>query len=100
MVKFVLLFKTPPDENAFEEGYNANLAQLEKMPGIQRRQANMILPGPGGDSTYYRALEFYFENTEALDKAMLSPEGKEAGQSLISYAGDQVELFFMDVFEE
>lgn len=100
MVKLVLLFKKPADEDSFEKGYVSNLAQLEKMPGVIRQQANMVVGSPLGASPYYRLLEFYFENMDALDAAMTSPEGREAGQGLIAYAGKLVDLLFVDVFEE
>lgn len=100
MVKLLLLFKKPADEAAFENGYNHNLALLEQMPGILRRQANMVLGSPSGAATYYRMLEFYFENFEALDHAMTSPEGVAAGQDLMGYADGLVELLFVDVFED
>lgn len=100
MVKLVLLFKKPADETAFEEGYADNLALLERLPGIIRRQANMVLGGPGGASPYYRILELYFNDFAALDAALTSPEGQEAGADLIKYAGDVVELIFVDVFED
>jgi len=100
MVKLVLLFKQPDDENAFEEGYVDNLALLERLPGIIRRQANMVLGSPYGKSPYYRILELYFNDFDALDAAMTSPEGREAGQDLVRYAGDSVELIFVDVNED
>lgn len=100
MVKLVLLFKQPSNTVQFEEGYAANLAQLEQMPGILRRQANMVWGSPTGSAPYYRILEFYFEDRLALDEAMTSTAGQAAGQGLMAYAGEIVELFFVDVFED
>lgn len=100
MIKLVLLYKHPTDQAEFERHYVTNLAQLEKMPGIIRRQANMVVGGPAGAATYYRILEFYFEDRAALDRAMTSPQGTEAGQGLMDYAADLVELLFVDVFED
>lgn len=100
MVKLMLLYKKPASIPDFEKGYNANLALLEKMPGILRRQANVVLGGPRGDSPYYRILEFYFDDFDALDAALRSAEGVAAGQDLMHYAGALVELIFVDVFED
>jgi len=100
MVKLVLLFKKPTDENAFEEAYNRSLAMLEQMPNILRRQANMVLGGPTGASPYYRILELYFQDFEMLDAALTTPQGTEAGQYLMSFAAELVELIFVDVFED
>lgn len=100
MVKLIILYKQPPNQAEFEARYADNLALLEKMPGIVRRQANMVRGGPAGESPYYRILEFYFESAEALDAAMTSDEGQLAGRKLMQYAADFVELVFTDVFED
>lgn len=100
MVKLLILFQRPADENAFELAYNKTLAALEKMPGIVRRQANMVLGGPGGASPYYRMLELYFDSFQDLDTAMLSPAGANAGELLIGTLGEVTELVFVDVFED
>ena len=100
MVKLLILFQHPEDESSFEQHYVKNLALLEEMPGIQRRQANMVRGAPGGKSPYYRILEFYFKDFEALDAALTSEAGLIAGRQLISTVGDLVELHFVDVFED
>ncbi|MCI0713272.1 MAG: EthD family reductase [Chloroflexi bacterium] len=100
MVKLVILYKHPKDEDAFEQGYVNSLALLEKMPGIIRQQANIVLGNPEGRSPYYRILELYFDSYDNLDAALRSPEGVAAGRLLMSFAGDLVELLFVDVFED
>lgn len=99
MVKLTILYKQPADTPAFELNYNQNLALLERMPGIQRRQACTVIGGPAGQSLYYRMLEFYFEDAEKLDAALRSPQGQAAGQDLMKYAPD-AELIFADVYED
>ena len=100
LVKLSLIFAHPPDPEAFEERYNNNLALLEKMPNLLRRQACVVLGGPGGKSPYYRILEFYFESFDLLDAALTSAEGRAAGNDLMQFAGQKVELVFSEVFEE
>ena len=100
MVKLVILYRQPANEEAFEIGYVRSLALLEEMPGIVRQQANMVLGSPEGRSPYYRILELYFESYETLDAALRTPQGVAAGRLLMTYAGDLVEVIFADVFEE
>jgi|SRR5581483_3056059 uncharacterized protein (TIGR02118 family) len=99
MVKLSILYRQPSDEAAFESRYNQNLALMEKLPGIHRRQACVVLGSPAGKSPYSRILELYFEDYQALDRALLSPEGRAAGSDLMQFARDS-ELIFAEVFEE
>src|SRR5690242_13641511 len=99
MVNLTILYHKPADQATFETRYNENLALLEKMPGIKRRQACVVLGGPGGKSPYHRILEFYFDDYDQLDSAMLSPAGKTAGADLMQFSRD-AELIFADVFED
>src|SRR3974390_1605780 len=99
MVKLTILFHQPSNEEVFESNYNTNLALLEKMPGIRKRQACTVWGSPGGKSAYYRILEFYFDGRDALDAAMVSQEGRAAGADLMRFARD-AELVFADVFED
>jgi len=99
MVKLSILYRRPANEDTFEARYNQNLALLERMPGIQRRQACVVFGSPGGQSNYYRLLEFYFESAADLDTALRSPEGQTAGSDLMQFARD-AELLFAEVFED
>lgn len=100
MVKLSLLFLQPTDEESFEPRYNQNLALLEKLPDLRRRQACVVLGSPSGKSPYYRMLEFYFDDFATLDAALTSIEGRAAGADLMQFAAQRVELVFSEVFEE
>jgi len=99
MVKLTILYRQPADEAVFESRYNQNLALMEQLPGIRRRQACIVLGSPAGKSSYTRVLELYFEDYPALDSALLSPAGRAAGGDLMQFAHDS-ELIFAEVFEE
>jgi uncharacterized protein (TIGR02118 family) len=100
MVKLTILYRTPIHVETFEDRYAQNLALLEQLPGLRRRQANVVLGSPAGKSPYTRLLELYFDDFTALDQALTSPEGRAAGSDLIQFAGKDTELIFSEVFEE
>jgi uncharacterized protein (TIGR02118 family) len=100
MVKLTILFHQPTDLSVFEARYPQCLAFLEQLPGIRRRQACVVLGSPAGTSPFYRILELYFDNREALDAAMLSSEGRRAGADLVSFVGRGADLVFAEVFED
>ena len=44
--------------------------------------------------------EFYFDNADALEIAMISPEGQSTGKALMSFASANVEILFAEHMEE
>ncbi len=100
MVKLSILYTQPAEPQSFEERYNFNLSLLERLPGIRRRQACVVLGGPGGKSPIYRMLELYFDDFPALDSALRSEAGQAAGSDLMAFAGRETQLVFSEVFEE
>ena len=99
MVKLLILFRRS-DALDFEERYNRNLALLEGMPGIVRREASLVTGAPEGIPPFYRILELYFEDQEALEKALLSPQGQVAGLDLMDYARHDAIVLYADVYVE
>jgi uncharacterized protein (TIGR02118 family) len=100
MVKLVLLFKRAAVHANFDLGYRRNLDLLKKMPGVQRIQESNVIGGPAGETAYHRIVEVFFENFDALDAALTSPEGVAAGKDLMAFGGSDVELLFVEVIEE
>ena len=101
MVKFAILFHTPKNLQTFENGYNGFLAAVETMPNITRRQVNTIIGSPMQNSPFYRVLELYFDDFEALNAALNSENGQKAGLAMMnSFEQGSFETFFADVYEE
>lgn len=99
MVKLIVMFHRSADP-AFDERYHANLALMEQMPGIRRRAASIVHGSPSGDPPYERILELYFDDRDALEAALRSPEGVAAGQDLMAFAQHDSLVLFADVYEE
>ena len=100
MVKFMILFSTPDDLERFEDSYNNFLALIERMPDIRRRQVINVLGSPMGTPRLYRILEVYFDSYDALNAALKSPQGQEAGGELRTFPSGEIELLFAEVYEE
>lgn len=99
MVKLVILFRKSSDPD-FDERYHQNLALLEKMPGIRRRVVSMVHGSPEGVPPFERILELYFDDREALEAALGSPEGRAAGHDLMTFARQDAFVLFADVYED
>jgi uncharacterized protein (TIGR02118 family) len=100
MVKFMVLFARPDDQDEFENIYNDFFALVERMPDITRRQVIDILGSPVGETRLFRILEVYFEDRETMETALRSKAGQEAGGELSRFQPGSFEMVFADVYEE
>ena len=98
MVKLVALYRRPADVDAFEEHYRENHAPLaKKMPGLKRLEVRHVTGSPGGEARFYMMAELYFETSDAMMAALVSPEGKAAAKDVMGFAGDILHMMFADV---
>ena len=98
MVKFVALFKTPEDVEAFEKHYfEIHMPLAEKIPGLIKCEVARLSGMPGQDSKFHIITELYFDNMDKLNEGMASPEGKAAGRDLMSFAKNYVILMNAEI---
>ena len=100
MVKFMVLFGKPTNQAEFENTYNDFFSLVERMPNISRRQVIDVLGSPIGETRLFRILEVYFEDREAMDTALRSKAGQEAGDELRRFEAGTFEMVFAEVYEE
>lgn len=100
MIKLTVLYREPANREAFELFYTQNLALMERIPHVIRRQVSHVFGSPDAQTPYYRSLELYFEDRDKLDEAMTSAQGEAAGQHLMAQAAELAELYFSEVYEE
>jgi uncharacterized protein (TIGR02118 family) len=100
MVKLIVLFRAGIQSSQYDEGYNDFLMKLERLPGLCRKAISTVYAGPGGRMPFGAVVEAYFESRAALEAALTSPAGVEAGQTLINFAGPDAVILFADVMEE
>jgi uncharacterized protein (TIGR02118 family) len=101
MHKLMLLFQKPENVLEFEQKWSESfVATAEQMPGIIRVAVTRIYGGPTGEENLHMTHEFFFEDSESLRAAMVSMEGRAAGQALLSFAADVVTIVFAEHLEE
>ena len=100
MIKLTILYQEPANKEAFEMFYTANLALMERIPHVLRREVSHVYGAPDGNPAYYRTLELYFADRATLDTAMRSEAGVNAGQHLMNNAAKLATLLFSEVYEE
>ncbi len=100
MVKLVILLRSGARALAYTENYNEFLMKLEELPGLRRKAVSAVYGAAGGPVPYSHIIEAAFDSPEALEAALTSPPGIEAGQLLLKFAGRDAISLFTDTFEE
>ncbi|MGN6609011.1 MAG: EthD family reductase [Jatrophihabitans sp.] len=77
-VKLVVLYTQPADAGDFDEHYlGVHGPLVDKVPGLQRWEgARFVAAADGGEQTYHRIAELWFEDMDALQAALGSAEGQ------------------------
>lgn len=98
MVKLVALYKKPDDPGAFDKHYfEIHTPLAAKMPGLRRMEIAKVNGELMGQIGLHLIAELYFDDQEAGNAAMQSPEGRAAGKDLMGFAGKYVTLCWAEV---
>jgi uncharacterized protein (TIGR02118 family) len=94
MTKLIALFRTPSDTTAFDQHYdNVHTPLVRNYPGLRKVEITRITGAPIGETKFYLMAEMYFDNKDAMDKALASPEGKAVARDVMSFAADLITIF-------
>lgn len=101
MHKLMILFRRSADSLDMETRWSTEFVKrAEAMPGLRRVSVSRVVGGLSGDVDLHMVHEFYFDDLQALQQALASPEGQIAGKALMSFAEEHVTLFFAEHMEE
>jgi uncharacterized protein (TIGR02118 family) len=100
MPKLIVLYPPPSDVATFEQRYRSEHAPMvvQKIPGLKKFVAALVLGAPAGAAAYHRVAELYFDSMDSLQAAMASPGGQATvGHAMeISTGGPPVVLIAED----
>ena len=100
MHKLIVLIRRPGDPAAFEDRWSREFVpRAERMPGLRRVTLSRIHGNLPGAIDLHLVHEFYFDGLEALQSAMASPQGQEAGRALMAFGSAEASLFFAEHLE-
>ncbi len=101
MHKLMILFKRSADSLDMETRWsNEFVKRAEAMPGLRRVSVSGVTGGVSGEVDLHMVHEFYFDDLQAMQQALASPEGQIAGRALMSFASEHVTLCFAEHMEE
>lgn len=100
MHKLMVVIRRPQDPAAFEDRWSREFVpRAERMPGIRRVTLSRVSGTLPGGVDLHLVHEFYFDGLEALQSAMASPQGQEAGRALMAFASVEASLSFAEHME-
>ena len=87
-VKLTIAYGTPEDGDAFDKHYqDVHMPIVDRWPGVERVEVARVTGGPGGSaSPYHLITEIYFADEAALNAALSSEAGREAGKDFMGIA--------------
>src|SRR5574341_1009071 len=101
MVKAIILFRQMGKQSpVFDADYNDFLMKMEALPGLRRKSVSTVYAAPGGMIPFGAVVEVTFDDHAALQAALTSPPGVEAGNLLNTLAGPDAMILYADVLEE
>jgi hypothetical protein len=100
MHKLVILITVPPDDDRFDLHWPEFLRTAEAMPGLVRESTSRVNFRVYGDVDCRMIHEFHFISLQALEAAMQSDAGVNAGKILQRITGGQFTLLFADHHED
>jgi uncharacterized protein (TIGR02118 family) len=85
MYKVVVLYSPPKSPDHFRRYYaETHLPLVAKLPGLRGSRHSFVING--GESPYFCIWEGDYDNADALQEAMQSPEGKAVVADVENYA--------------
>ncbi len=100
MIKLLIVFRKPADVGAFETHFSSvHVPLIAKMPNVRRTAVTRIIGSPRGEAPYHLIHEVYFDDLQACNFALNSPEGREAGADLVKWGREIVTLMFGESWE-
>lgn len=87
-VKLTIVYGTPEDSAAFDQHYaDVHMPLVEAWPGVQKVELAKVTGGPmGSPSPYHQIAEIWFADEEALNAALSSEPGRQAGKDFMNIA--------------
>jgi uncharacterized protein (TIGR02118 family) len=87
-VKLTVVYGNPDDAAAFDKHYHeVHMPIVGRWPGVERTEVAKVSGGPmGSPAPYHLITEIYFADEDALNAALSSDAGREAGQDFMGIA--------------
>jgi uncharacterized protein (TIGR02118 family) len=88
MVRFMVLYQTPADVEAFEKHYfEIHVPLAKRLPGLRRYTVSRNPSRVRGPDPYYQVAELDWDDMDSLRQDFASPLGQEVARDVDELAG-------------
>ncbi len=95
MIKVLILFGTPEDEEAFYTQFSAtHLPLIEAVPCVERLSTTLVTGAAMGESPFALIVELEFPSEEAMQQGLNSEEGQAMARDYPAFASGGVTVLF------
>ncbi len=100
MVRFLVLYDTPPDPEAFDRHYHeVHIPLAKKLQGLRRYTISRNVAPIRGGKPYYLIAELDWDDMAALQQAFQSPEGRATAADVPKLASQGVHSMIYELEE-
>ncbi|MGE5291399.1 MAG: EthD family reductase [Micromonosporaceae bacterium] len=100
MVRFLVLYSTPQDPEAFDRHYrDVHIPLAKKLPGLRRYTISRNSSAVRGGEPYHLVAELDWDDMASAERAFQSPEGQAAGQDVPDFATGGVQSMLFELEE-
>jgi uncharacterized protein (TIGR02118 family) len=98
MIRVLALHGQPIDESSYTGHYiDVHMPIVQRIPGLRNIRFGRVLEtADGKPPPYYLVSDVYFDDMEALEKALVSPEMQEAFADVPNFATGGVTIMFCE----
>jgi len=100
MVRFLVLYDVPEDQEAFDRHYrDVHIPLTKKLPGLRRYTISWNTASIRGGEPYYLVAELDWDDMTALRQAFRSPQGHATAEDVPKFAGRGVRSMIYELEE-
>ena len=98
MIRVVALHNPPVELSSYDDYYvNVHMPLVQRVPGVRNiRFGKVLRAADGGEPPYFLVSDVYFDDEEALQRALASPEMAEAFADVPNFATGGVSIMICE----
>jgi uncharacterized protein (TIGR02118 family) len=101
VIRILALHGQPDDPSAYDGHYlDVHMPMVLRIPGVRKIRYGRVIGTPNGEpASYWLVSDVYFDDEEALEKALASPEMADAFADAPNFATGGLTVMFCETHD-